>query len=198
MGGRGACVATAHGEVDRDVEDAGALGKVHPEKKDVAPGAVSEVHADGCPFVKDREGAIERLGEDRAQPQRDFIGRAAAEHPLVSADLAHGGADLIGERLQGEPVVTLRQRRAKCVAGPVLSLAIEQDFDGFAEPALEEVMVGGSRDQAGCLRIRFKQRRQMEPVQRVKKKPGAHTLIKIWGGAAKVIECRGFGKQLVK
>ena len=43
--GRLRCRVTAvHGKVDRHVEHAGSLGKVHTEKEDVAPAGVGEIH----------------------------------------------------------------------------------------------------------------------------------------------------------
>ena len=42
-------------EIDRDVQDPRALGKVHAEEEDVAPAAVRQVHADGRGLAQDRE-----------------------------------------------------------------------------------------------------------------------------------------------
>src|SRR5206468_11362380 len=84
----------------------GALGVVHAEEKDVAPAAVREVHAHGRTLSKNRVTAVaarpEKLGP---KAQRLVGGMAHAEHPLVAADRAHAAAHLIGQRLEGQPMI---------------------------------------------------------------------------------------------
>ena len=87
--GRG--VAAVDAEIDGNIEDAGALGEIHAEKKDVGPAAVREVHAHGREFAEEgmrpRTGGGEELGADA----EGLVERVAeAEHPGVAA----GGADL--------------------------------------------------------------------------------------------------------
>ena len=53
-------VAAADAQVDRDVQHACPLGKIHAQEEDVAPAAVREVHADRRPLDEDRKGLLRR------------------------------------------------------------------------------------------------------------------------------------------
>ncbi len=61
-------VGSSDGEVDRNVEDAGAFREIHPEEKDVAPAAVAEVHADGRGLVQD--GVQSAIRHEQLRPDR--------------------------------------------------------------------------------------------------------------------------------
>jgi hypothetical protein len=134
------------GEVDGDVEDAGALGIIHAEEEDVAPAAMAEVHADG---VRSRRMGIDAGGIARSQFGPDAEGLierdAHAEHPLVAADGADAAADLVGEGLEGEAMVGGGEGAGDAVAGSVVGLVGEEAGDGLVEPAVEEVFVSRRR-----------------------------------------------------
>ena len=51
--GRLRCAQAPHAQVNRDVEHAGAFREIHPEKEDVAPTAVAQVHADRRGLTQD-------------------------------------------------------------------------------------------------------------------------------------------------
>ena len=113
-------VAATDAQVDRDVEHAGPLGKIHAQKEDVAPAAVREVHADRGPFDEDGEGVF-RSGA-ASQGGADFQGVvggvAHAEHPLVAADRADAAADLVGQGLEADGLVGGGQGVATASLGP--------------------------------------------------------------------------------
>ena len=71
-----------------------------------------------------------------------MIGRVAhAEHPLIAAHRAHAAADLVGQRLERQPVVSRRQGAGDGVAGAFRLLHCQEMIDGLLEPALEQVLV---------------------------------------------------------
>ena len=150
-------VAAAHAQVDRDVEDARAFGIVHAQEEDVAPGAVAEVHAHRRRFLEDRERIGDRGARQqfRAHAQR-LVGRMAdAEHPLVAAHRAHAAPHLVGQGLEGQPVIGLGQRAGEALAGPVLRLLAQEDVDGFLEAAQEQVAVALVGHQPARLHARL-------------------------------------------
>mgnify|MGYP007053436359 CR=1 FL=1 len=128
-------------EIDGNIEDAGALGEIHPEEKDIAPAAVGEVHADGGELAQERIGggggfAGEQFGADA----EGLVERVTEpEHPGVAAGGADGAADLVGEGLEGERVMRGGEGAGEGFAGAVGGLGGGEDGDGFLEAALKEV-----------------------------------------------------------
>ena len=95
-------------EIDRDIENFCTLGVVHPEEKDVAPAAVSQVHAHRSAFAQYRietRGWI-ALGQFLANPQRLICGVAHSEHPLIPAHTADAAADLVGQSLERQFLIS--------------------------------------------------------------------------------------------
>src|SRR5208283_2699762 len=54
-GTRGCRAGSTDAEIDRDIQNARALRKIHTEEEDIAPAAMAEIHADGGSFGQDRK-----------------------------------------------------------------------------------------------------------------------------------------------
>ena len=127
--------AAAEGEIDGDVENARAFGIVHAEEENVAPSAVSQVHAHRSRLAQDGKNGI--AGEKfRPEAEGIVVGVAGAEHPLVAADAAHTAAHLVGKSLEAERTVAGGKRTGDGGAGAMFALGGEKDFDGFFKAAL--------------------------------------------------------------
>ncbi len=139
-----------HAKVDRDVQHLRAFRKIHAQEENVAPAAVGQVHAHGRGFAQDGVSAVDggAPAEFGADAQRLVGGMAHAEHPLVAAHRAHAAAHLVGERLEAEPMIGGGQGAAQAVAGPMLLLRLQEDFDGFFETAMQQVFVAFEGNQA--------------------------------------------------
>ena len=122
IGGTGPVVAAVDAQVDRDVQDPGAFGIVHAQEEDVRPAAVREVQPHRRALDQDREErvvglALEQPGMD---PQRMLVHAADPEHPAVALAAPDRPADLVGQGLEGDLLVGLRQRAADRAVGPVV------------------------------------------------------------------------------
>src|SRR5205823_139107 len=111
--------------------------------KDVAPGAVAQVHAHRSQLAQDGKwpvfgGALEQF---TANAQRVVDDMPGAEHPLVAADGTHTFADLIRERLEGEAVIGGSQSARDGIIRPFLLLRFQEGRDGFGKSALEKIFV---------------------------------------------------------
>ncbi len=180
-------VASVNAEVNRDIEDARAFGKIHAEEEDVGPTAVREVHADRGSLTQERERGAEKFGSDA---ERLVGGMTDAEHPLVAADRADAAADLVGERLEPEVVIGGSERAGDAVG----RRAPEEDVNGFLEAAVEEMFVPGKRHQAGARQFFG----QVEPVHRVEKEECPDTLVKIIGLTAELVERGSLSEKRVE
>lgn len=91
-------------EINRDVQDARTFGVVHPQKEDVAPPAVAQVHAHRCGFPQDGEESVLwcALHQFRANAQGGVFRMGGPEHPLIAAHTAHTAPNLVGQRLKPE------------------------------------------------------------------------------------------------
>ena len=141
-------IAAMDAEIDGDVDDLGALGEIHAEEENVGPRRVRQVHAHGGQFAEDRESAVgaalEQLGPDAER----LVGRMAhAEHPLVAAHGADAAADLVGQRLEGEPMIGRGQGGAEPVARTLRLLVGEEGVDGLLETAVEKLLKAVERDE---------------------------------------------------
>src|SRR5262245_10746614 len=105
-------------QVNRAVEDPRSFGKIHPQKKDVAPGAVREVHPHRSFLAEDRK--TRRIGarsEQFGPNSQGMIGDVPCpKHPLVAAYHAYAAPDLVGQGLKREPMVSVGQSAGQTVA----------------------------------------------------------------------------------
>ncbi len=124
IGCGGRSVAPVHSQVDRDVQDPRAFGKIHPQEEDVGPSAVREVQPHRRPLDQDRKQRPVRLAqqEPRMDPQRMFFGTADPKHPAVSLAASHRPAHLVGQRLKRDLLVGPRQRAGDVPFGPSRSI----------------------------------------------------------------------------
>lgn len=107
LDGRDGIAVTVDGEVDGDVDDAGAFGVVHAEEEDVGPAGVAGVsthrraiHAEGI-----ESGGGVALKVDVGDTERVAADGARTEHPFVAATGTDTLANLIHEVLEGEGIV---------------------------------------------------------------------------------------------
>ena len=189
-------IASMHAEVNRDVQHLRALGIIHAEKENVAPAAMRQVHAHRGAFAQDRVGAVlvaalQQLGPDA---QRMIGGMAHAEHPLIAAHRAHAAADLVRQRLQGQPLIGHGQRAGNRVGRPIRRLRLEKSGDGLFKSALQQLRVAGKRNQGPGVDIRLQ--RQMKPVDGIKKQQGANPFVKIFTAMTERLEFGAFDQQL--
>jgi hypothetical protein len=70
-----------------------------------------------------------------------------AEHPLVAAHRAHATADLVGQRLESQPVISCGQGAGDSVTGTFRLLHRQEMVNGFFEPALEKMLVAFEGDE---------------------------------------------------
>ncbi len=147
-------VTSMYPQVNGDVEHLGALGEIHAQEEDVAPAAVREVHAHRGAFAQNRVGAVARVGPQQLRPDAQrVIGRVPhAEHPLIAAHRADAAADLVGQRLKRQPVVSRRQGARDGVAGAFRLLHRQEMINGLLEPALEQVLVAFEGDESSVKR----------------------------------------------
>ena len=191
-------VAAMDGEVHRDVEHLRALGVVHAEEENIAPAAVSEVHADRRALAQHRIEAAGRIGggEFPADAQRLVVRVAHAEHPLVSGHAAHAAAHLVGQRLEGEFLIGRGQRAGNPVAGAMLALVSQEHVDGLLEAACEQVFVALEGNRPGW-RVSQKPG-QVEALDGMQEQQGPHALIEVVALAAETIERIRLGEQFVE
>ena len=125
MGGQGAGVAAVDPQVDRDVQHPGALGEIHAEEEDVRPAAVREVQPHGRPLDQDREQRVLRLAaKELAMDAQGMLVRAAdPEHPPVALTAPDRSPDLVGQVLEGDLLVGLRQALQMAPLGPSRRIA---------------------------------------------------------------------------
>ena len=191
-------------EVHGDVEDLRALGEIHAEEKDVAPRGVREVHAHGRQLAENRVGAVGRTLEQLgAEAERLVSGMTDAEHPLIAPHAADAAADLVSERLEGEPVIGGGERGAEAVAGAVGGLRGEEGVSRLLEAAIQKLFVATEWDEArsrrgeeadfgrvGSLRNPppslggYQLRRQVEAVDGVEEEEGADAFVEVVRAAA--------------
>ncbi len=88
-------IRCAHGEIDRHVDDPGAFRVVHAEKENIAPAAVSEVHAHRSRLAQDRKNRI-ACKKLCTEAEWIVVGVAGAEHPLIAAHTAYAASHLVG------------------------------------------------------------------------------------------------------
>ena len=137
-------------EIDGDVDDLRALGEIHPEEEDVAPRRMREVHPHRRQFAEDRIRAVRAAPEQLGPDAQRLVGRVShAEHPLVAAHAADAAPHLVGQRLEGEPVVGVGERGGQPVARALPGLEREEGVDRFLEPPMEQLLVAAERDQGG-------------------------------------------------
>ncbi len=108
-----------------------------------------QIHADRGALAQDGVGAVARVSPEQLGPDaQGVISRVAhAEHPLITAHRAHAAADLVGQRLKRQPVVSRRQGAGDGVAGAFRLLHRQEVVNGFFESALEEVLVAFEGDE---------------------------------------------------
>ena len=196
--GLGRPPVAAHAEIHRNIQHAGAFREVHPEKENVAPSAVRQVHAHGRGLAENRK--YRRRGPGRQQlgtnPQR-IVGRVpGTEHPLVAAHRTHAAAHLVGQRLEAQGAIAGGQRARKRAVRAVGGLRGEEDIDGFLEAAFQQIGVALERNQR--LRARRLPGRKVETVQRVKEKEGTHPFVEVFPLAPEPVERFAFAQQFLE
>ena len=193
--GLGEAAGPTDREIDRDVEDARTLGKIHAEEEDVAPSAVRKVHADGRGLSQDGEDRIAQK-ELGTQAQGIVVRVPGSKHPLVAAHTSDAAADLIGEGLEAERAVAGGQRTGDGGAGAMLSFGGEKDLNGFLKAAFEQVFKTGKWDERG--RGRCRKAWNMKAMDGVKKEERPDALVEVVAASAEIVEFAAFGKELVE
>ena len=179
--GRRLGVAAEHSEVDRDVEDPGPFGVVHPEEEDVGPGGVRQVEPDRGPLDQDREEAVVGVAfqEPGVDPDRVLVHGADAEHPAVPLAAPDRPADLVGQGLVGDPLVGLGQGTGDRAVDPVAGDRLAERGDRLLEPPLHQVGEAGKRDRPAGGDVRGVL--DPEPVDRMEEDRGADPLVEVPG-----------------
>ncbi len=136
-------------QVDGNVQNPCAFGIIHPQKEDIAPPAMAQVHAHRGGLTQDGEElvlglAIQQFG---ANPQRSIFRMGGAKHPSVAADGAYAAPHLVGKSLKSQRPIAGGQGAGEGSAGAGSSLDGEEDIKGFFKPAFEEVGVTRKRNQ---------------------------------------------------
>ena len=196
--GLGRAAVAAHAEIHRDIQHACAFREIHPEKEDVAPPAVCQVHAHGRGLAQNREYRRRSPGRQQlgANSQR-IVGRVpGAEHPLVAAHRAHAAAHLVGQRLEAQCAIAGGQSARKRAVRAVGGLRGEKNIEGFLKAAFQQVGVALERDQR--LRARRLPGRKVETVQRVKEKEGPNPFVEVFLLAPEPVERFAFAQQFLE
>jgi len=159
-----------------------------------------EVHPHRRAFAQDRIGAGGGIaaGHFRTDPQR-LVGRVAhPEHPLVAAHAAHAAADLVGQRLERQPLIGRGQRAGNPVARALRRLGPEKNVDRFLKPPLQQVFITFERNRRRPRAIfaRSEPRGEVEAVDRVEKQQRPHPVIEVFALAAEPIERVRFRQQM--
>lgn len=192
----GTGVASVHAEVNRNVQDLGAFGIIHAEEENVAPAAMREVHAYGRAFAENRIGAVRAgMKQFAAEAQGMIGGMAHAEHPLIAAHGAHAAADLIGERLNRQPVIGHGQRAGNGIRRAVMLLHPEKGGDGLFKPAFQQMRVTMERNQGPRADARLEW--QMKPVNHIKEKQRANAFVEIFTAPTERFESGAFREQFL-
>ena len=186
----------AHGEIDGDVQHARAFRKIHPQKEDVAPAAMRQVHAHRRGFAEDGEERVRGPPRKHLRPdaQRVIGGVAGAEHPLVTLHGAHAAAHLVGQRLESQRAVTGGQSARYRRVWPRRGLSGQEHVESLVEAAFQQAgvaRVGNRRACAGPL-----QPRDVETVDGVQEKQRPYAFVEIVARPAEAIERFALGHQL--
>ncbi len=188
IGGTGRSSRPWTAEVDRDVQDPGSFGIVHPEEEDIGPGRVREVEPDRRALDQDREKAVVggSLQQARVDPDRMLRDLTDPEHPAVPPGAPDRSADLVGERLVGDPLVDLGQGAEDRAVGTVVLERGSERCDGLLEPPLHQVGETFERDHPAGREVG----RVLEPVavDRVQEDRGADPLVEVPRVAAERLE----------
>ncbi len=123
-------------------------------------------------------------------------GVADAKHPLIAAHGAHAAADLIGERLKSQLVIRRGQRAGDRIARPLRLLHAEKAVNRFLEPALQQMLVAGERDEAFAIQTEL--RRQVKSVDRIQEEQRPDPFVQAVGLPTKRIERRTLRQKLLE
>jgi len=119
------------------------------------------------------------------------------EHPLIALDHPDAAADLIGERLEAEPLVGRGQGARDAVGRTLGPLHREEVIERLLEPAVQQQVEPGTRYQALARPSRRRQpARQVEPVNGIEEEERAHTLVEVVARAPEGIELGTLGQQV--
>ncbi len=101
-----------HAEVNGHIEYPGPFGKIHAEEKNIAPGAVGQVHPYRGQLAEDRIATFHFGAAEQFRPEAQRLVRRMphAEHPLVAAHGANAAADLVRQCLKRETMIRRRER----------------------------------------------------------------------------------------
>ena len=188
----------AHAQVDGNVEHAGAFGKVHPQKENIAPPAMAQVHADRRGLAQDREEIVRGRAceEFGANAQWGVLRMRGAEHPLIAAHGAHAAPHLVGKRLKTQRAIAGGERAGKGLTGPRGGLGGEEDIERFFKPALQQVGVTGEGNQR--TRGREGARGDVKAMDGVQEKQRTHALVEVVAAAPEAVERLAFPQQFFR
>ena len=189
-GSRRIGIRTANREIHRDIQYAGAFREIHSEEEDVAPAAMSKIHADRSAFAKHREDSIHRARQSPHHLQRVVGGMAGARHPLIAANGAHAAPDLRGQGLEGEPVIGGSER----AGGRCVHAFREKQVDRLIKAAVENLLESREADWAPIRHAIPK--RKVEAVNGVKEKLRANPFVEIAALAPEPVERSRFGDEV--
>ena len=184
-------------KINGHIEHARALGKIHAEKKNVAPARVAQIHAHRGAFAQHGIGAVlAALQQFGTHAQRMIRRMAHAKHPLVAAHGTHAAPHLIRQRLKADALIHGGQRAGNRVAGTHVFLHGQKLVQRLLKPAVQQMFKSFERNHAAGARGQFP--RQMKTVNRVKEKQSANAFVKVVAAAAKGIQFGAGRDQLVR
>ena len=188
-------VPAVHAQVDGNVEDPCALGKIHPKEENVAPTAMGQVHAHWGALAQDGVGGVAASRAQQFGPdaQRLVERMAEAEDPRIAARGAHGVADLVGESLEAQGVIGGRERAGKGLVGALRGLGAQEPADRLLEAAFEHPPETVVRHAARAGELA--PGRQVVAVDRREKEQGADAAVEVGFPASVSIELGAGGEQ---
>jgi hypothetical protein len=101
-----------------------------------------KIHADRRSFSEDRvSGSVIRFSQEFwTQPQRLISRMTHPEHPLVATHRTDAPADLVGERLECQPMIGSREGTGYGIAWAAGGLNFQERLDRFFEAALQQML----------------------------------------------------------
>ena len=121
------------------------------------------------------------------------------EHPLVTTDGPDAASNLIRQRLESEPVVSGSKSTGDGVAGALGLLHGKETVYSFFESPVEQVLETAERNEGsgrlGRQSLGDQPLRQMEAVDGIEEKQGAHAVIQVVARSAEGVEFLAMAEQ---
>ncbi len=109
---------------------------------------------------------------------------------------AYTAPHLVGQSLEAQAMVSFGQRTGNGFVGPLHRLRLQEDVDGFLEPAAQQVVVAVKRDESAVGNAGFVG--QVETMNSIQEEQRAHALVQVAAGAPEGVQLGALGQQAIQ